>query len=97
MSQTQQARFDFSTRLLELMEGYHKVSNAKDRVTLKIEISPELDDLLKELAEEANVTMADIFRHGIALYLVAVEAKKQGLQLGVVGPEQDVLLKVEGY
>jgi hypothetical protein len=65
-----------------------------DRVTLKLDVSPELDALLRRLSKEAATDEAEILRRAIALYMVAMEAKKHGHRLFIVGPDEELLTEI---
>lgn len=51
------------------------------RVRLSLDVSPELNQLLEELARETHSTKSDVLRKAIALMDVAVEAKARGQHL----------------
>lgn len=53
------------------------------RVRLSLDVSPELNQLLEELARETDSSKSDVLRKAIALMDVAVEAKEQGKKLYV--------------
>jgi hypothetical protein len=53
------------------------------KVRLSLDVSPELNDLLEELARETHATKSEVLRKAIALMDVAVEAKGHGQKLYV--------------
>jgi predicted transcriptional regulator len=55
----------------------------KDKVRLNLEISPEVNEVLEEVAKSIHGTKSDVLRRGLALMKVAVEAQKDGDKLGV--------------
>ncbi|UFP97070.1 DNA-binding protein [Gloeobacter morelensis MG652769] len=58
-----------------------------------MDVSPELDQVLEEIARQEQTTKADVLRRSIALMQVAVKAKRQGLKFGAT--DQDQVLKTE--
>jgi predicted transcriptional regulator len=61
-------------------------SQNNERVRLSVDVSPELDAMLEQLAKDVHGTKSDVLRKGIALLQVAVDAKKQGQKFGVADP-----------
>lgn len=52
-----------------------------DKIRLSLDVSPELDNLLKSLAEEIDGSKSDVLRKAIALMDVAVQANKEHRKL----------------
>jgi len=50
----------------------------RDKVRLSLDVSPELNHLLEELADQTGTTKSDVLRKAIALMDVAVDAKREG-------------------
>jgi predicted transcriptional regulator len=66
------------------------------KVRLSLDVSPELNDLLEQLARETHATKSDVLRKAIALMDVAVEAKERGQKLYVseqapAGPSREIV------
>ncbi len=53
------------------------------KVRLSLDVSPELNDLLEELARDTHSSKRDVLRKAITLMEVAVDAKEQGQKLYV--------------
>jgi hypothetical protein len=62
-----------------------------ERVRLSVDVAPELDAILEQLAKDVHGTKSDVLRKGIALLQVAVDAKKQGQKFGVANPNTKLL------
>jgi predicted transcriptional regulator len=52
-------------------------------VRLSLDVSPELNALLEDLAHETHSTKSEVLRKAIALINIAVEAKEHGQRLYV--------------
>jgi predicted transcriptional regulator len=57
--------------------------NVRSKVRLSLDVSPELNDLLEELATATHSTKSEVLRKAIALMDVAVDAKESGQKLWV--------------
>lgn len=57
--------------------------NQKGKIRLSLDISPELNSELEELACKILGTKSDVLRKAIALMIVAVEAKEKGQKFGI--------------
>jgi predicted transcriptional regulator len=55
-----------------------------EKVRLSVQLSPDLNRELEELAESTGTNRTEIFRQALALMLVAHTAKKEGRHLGIV-------------
>lgn len=95
MSQVKEPSSAPSRGFREALERLRKAPRSRDRVTLSVELSPEMDELIRSVAAEAGTDEGDIFRRALALYLIALEARGEGKRLGVVAPEQEVLTEFE--
>ena len=65
-------------------------------VRLSLELSPELNSTLEELAEQTHGTKSDVLRKAIALMEIAVRAKSEGRRFGIAKPEQELATEVVG-
>lgn len=70
--------------------------NAKEKVRLSLDISPELNTLLEQLAASTGSTKSEVLRKAIALMEVAVEAKRQGKKLGIAERDQQLATEIIG-
>jgi predicted transcriptional regulator len=68
----------------------------RTKVRLSLDISPELYDLLSDLAAKTGGTKSDVLRKAIALMEVAVEAKRQGKKFGVAEKDQQLTTEIVG-
>ncbi len=69
---------------------------AKEKVRLSLDISPELNALLEQLAALTGSTKSEVLRKAIALMEVAVEAKRQGKKLGIAERDQQLTTEIIG-
>lgn len=65
-------------------------------VRLTLELSPELNASLENIAERTCSSKSDILRKAIALIEVAVRAKEEGRRFGVAQPGQELATEVVG-
>lgn len=55
-----------------------------EKVRLNLQISPELNKVLEEIADSAGATRTDVIRQALALMKAAHTAKREGKHLGTV-------------
>lgn len=73
------------------------VVDAEDkRVRLSLDLSPELNKLLEDLAVAIDGTKSDVLRKGIVLMEVAARAKRQGKKFGIAEPDQQLVTEIVG-
>ena len=58
-------------------------TRSRETVRLSLEVSPELNQVLENLANETHTTKSDVLRKAIALMEVAVEARDNNQKLYV--------------
>ena len=68
----------------------------KEKVRLSLDISPELNTLLEEIASKTGGTKSDVLRKAIALMEVAVDGKRRGLKLGLADKDQPLATEIVG-
>ncbi|MCA1634427.1 MAG: DNA-binding protein [Acidobacteria bacterium] len=68
----------------------------KEKVRLSLDISPELNTLLEEIASKTGGTKSDVLRKAIALMEVAVDGKRRGLKLGLAEKDQPLTTEIVG-
>lgn len=61
---------------------------AKSQIRLSLDVSPELNNVLDEMAEKTHTTKSEVLRKSIALMEVAVQEKERGNHLGVFKDHQ---------
>ncbi|WP_295994980.1 ribbon-helix-helix protein, CopG family [Rugamonas sp.] len=73
--------------------------NTKKRsaaVRVSLDMSPEANDLLENLASAHGTTKSQILRRAVALYHVASEAKARGNRIAVIDQDKKVVTEVVG-
>ncbi len=68
----------------------------KEKVRLSLDISPELNSLLEDIASKTGGTKSDVLRKAIALMEVAVDGKRRGLKLGLADKDQPLATEIVG-
>jgi hypothetical protein len=68
----------------------------RTKVRLSLDISPELNTLLENLAGSIGGTKSDVLRKAIALMEVAVDAKRQGKKFGIAEKDQQLATEIIG-
>jgi predicted transcriptional regulator len=71
-------------------------ASQKDKIRLTLDLSPELNNLLEELASAIGATKSDVLRKSIGLMEVAIDAKRNGKKLGVVEKDQPMVTQIVG-
>ncbi len=69
------------------------MTNAQDMVRLNLDLSPELNEILEELANKIGGSKSDVLRQAITLMQIMVIAKEQTNKLGIT--EADQLIATE--
>lgn len=65
-------------------------------IRLSLEVSPQMNEKLEELADKMGGTKSDVLRKAVALIEVAVRAKEEGKKFGVAGPDQTLATEIVG-
>lgn len=65
-------------------------------VRLSLEVSPQLNAKLEELAEKLHGSKSDVLRRAVALMDVAVQAKEEGKKFGVANKDQELATEIVG-
>jgi predicted transcriptional regulator len=65
-------------------------------IRLSLEVSPEMNEKLEELADKLNGTKSDVLRKAISLVEVAVRAKEEGKKFGIAAPDQTLSTEIIG-
>ena len=66
------------------------------KVRLTVDVSPELNETLDQLAGNAHLTKSEILRRAIALMEVAAQAHKKGQKLALIDKDQQALTEIVG-
>ena len=74
------------------------IATEKERkeIRLSLDISPETNSLLEDLAKKIGGTKSDVLRKAIVLMEVAVEAKRQGRKFGIAEKDQPLATEIVG-
>ena len=59
------------------------MSNAQEIVRVTVDMPPELNEVLEELASKMGGSKSDVLRQAIALMQIIVKAKDQGQEFGI--------------
>jgi hypothetical protein len=70
--------------------------NSSSKVKLSLHISPRMNELIEQLADESGSTKSDLLRKAISLLQVASTAKRDGHGIGVIDRERRVLTEIVG-
>ena len=77
-----------------LAQTSDKSNRAKIRLT--VDVSPELNQTLDQLAENAHLTKSEILRRAIALMKVAAQAHEKGQKLALIAQDQQAMTEIVG-
>ncbi|KYC38387.1 DNA-binding protein [Scytonema hofmannii PCC 7110] len=70
------------------------MSNTKEMVHFNLDLSPELNETLEELAEKIGGSKSDVLRQAIALMQIMVIAKEKGKKFGIAEPDQPLATEI---
>ncbi len=65
-------------------------SDDQGRIFLKIDLSPEANALLDDLAHKIHGTKGEVFRRAVGLFKLAIDAVEQGKRVGAVDSDQEL-------
>jgi len=86
--------------------GMEKLTNSLESLLEKtrtatqqtpVELSPELLNLLKSLAEDDGSSTTEILSKGLVLIGVAIKAKEKGLRLGIADAKGNLVREIIGF
>jgi len=75
------------------------MSNPRDSAggySYSINVSPEVDALLGEMAHASGGSKGDVIRKAIGLYKLALDAHKEGLRVGAAKGDQEMEVEFVG-
>ncbi|MEB3309430.1 MAG: ribbon-helix-helix protein, CopG family [Snowella sp.] len=78
-----------------LAQNQHK-SNRGNKIRLTVDVSPELNQTLDQLADNAHLTKSEILRRAIALMKVAAQAHEKGQKLALIDQDQPAATEIVG-
>jgi predicted transcriptional regulator len=67
-----------------------------EKVRLNLQVSPELNRTLEEIADLAGTTRTDVIRQALALMKVAHRATRDGKHVGIVDDPQKLDTEIVG-
>jgi len=67
-----------------------------EKVRLSLDVSPELNRMLDELATKIHGTKSDVLRKAIVLMELAVQAKEKEQKLGIIDKDRHVVTEIVG-
>jgi len=65
-------------------------------IRLSLDVSPELNKVLDDMALKIHSSKSEVLRKSIALMEVAVQEKEKGNHLGIVGKDQKLVKEIVG-
>lgn len=68
----------------------------KEKIRLSLDVTPEVYELLDNLAIATGGTKSDVIRKAIGLVKFAVEGKEKGLKLGLAESNQVLITEIVG-
>ncbi|MGK7923684.1 MAG: DNA-binding protein [Spirulina sp.] len=71
------------------------MKTSAEMIHFNLDISPELNETLEELAQKIGGTKTDVLRQGITLLYLMLEAKEQGKKFGIAEPNQDLSVEID--
>jgi len=69
---------------------------SRKQIRLSLDVSPELNNMLDDMAEKTHASKSEVLRKSITLMEVAVQEKSKGNHLGVVGKDQKIIKEIIG-
>ncbi|MEH2144724.1 CopG family transcriptional regulator [Nostoc sp.] len=70
------------------------MTNTQKMVRLNLDLSPELNQILDELAEKIGTSKSDVLRQAIMLMQIMVTAKEETKKLGVIEANQLIVNEI---
>lgn len=70
------------------------MTDTKEMVHLNLDVSPELNERLEEIANKIGGTKSDVLRQSIALMQIVLAAKEQGKKFGIAEPDQPLSTEI---
>ena len=69
---------------------------SKKQIRLSLDVSPELNNMIDEMAEKTNSSKSDVLRKSIVLLKIAVQENEKGNNLAIVDKDQKILKEIVG-
>lgn len=71
-------------------------STAGEKVRLSLDVSPQLNKVLEDLAKRTGRSKSDVLRQAIALIQVASNAKREGKKIGIAEESDQLSTEIVG-
>lgn len=72
------------------------MSDAQKRIAFRMDVSPELNELLETMAREMRVSKSEVLRKAIVLMEIAHDAKRQGQHIGIADSREQLTREITG-
>ena len=73
-----------------------KTPSAGEKVRLSLDVSPQLNDVLEDLARRTGRSKSDVLRQAIALIQVASNARSEGKRIGIAEEGDQLSTEIVG-
>ena len=77
--------------------GWPEDPDDQGRVSLTLDLSPEVNALLDNLANQIHGTKGDVLRKAVGLFKLSMDARRKGLRVGTIGPDQELETEFVGF
>lgn len=68
----------------------------REPIRLSLIVSPELNELLEDLARAGHTCKSDVLRRSIALFDIAIEARRNNKRLGILDQDNNLETEIVG-
>lgn len=70
------------------------MNDQKEMIHFNLDLSPELNDTLEQMAKKIGGSKTDVLRQAIALMQILVTAKEQGMKFGIAEENQPLATEI---
>ncbi|NJM60122.1 MAG: DNA-binding protein [Oscillatoriales cyanobacterium RU_3_3] len=70
------------------------MNDNKEMIHFNLDLSPELNDTLEQMAKKIGGNKTDVLRQAIALMQIVVTAKEQGRKFGIAEVDQPLATEI---
>jgi predicted transcriptional regulator len=70
------------------------MSDIQEMIHFSLDLSPELNETLEEIAQNIGGSKSDVLRQALALMQIMVIAKEQGKKFGIAEPDQPLATEI---
>ncbi|MDQ2097129.1 MAG: DNA-binding protein [Microcoleus anatoxicus] len=70
------------------------MNDQKEMIHFNLDLSPELNDTLEQMAKKIGGSKTDVLRQAIALMQIVVTAKEQGRKFGIAEENQPLATEI---